>query len=182
MKGTVVYDGSTSEPFNINSGVKQWCVLAPTLFGIFLAILVKHAFGTTTEGIYLRTRSDRTLYNLSRLRAKTKVQMRILREFLFADDEAIIHTAEGLQQLLNRFAAACSAFGLTISLKKAQVMGQDVNELPCINIADYVMEEVHEFVYLGSTISDTLSLDTELNRLRRKCRKKEATDRWNLTS
>ncbi|XP_069167677.1 uncharacterized protein [Procambarus clarkii] len=119
MKGTVVYDGSISEPFNINSGVKQGCILAPILFGIFFAILVKHAFGTTTEGIYLCTRSDGKLYNLSRLRAKTKVQMRILREYLIADDAAITpHTAEGLQQLLNRFAAACSAFGLTIILQK----------------------------------------------------------------
>ena len=36
MKGTVLYDGATSDPFNILSGVKQGCVLAPTLFGIFL--------------------------------------------------------------------------------------------------------------------------------------------------
>ena len=35
MKGTVLYDGATSDPFNILSGVKQGCVLAPTLFGIF---------------------------------------------------------------------------------------------------------------------------------------------------
>ncbi|XP_069176132.1 uncharacterized protein [Procambarus clarkii] len=127
MKGTVMYDGSTSEPFNINSGVKQGCVLAPTLFGIFFAILVKHAFGTTTEGIYLRTRSDGKLYNLSRLRANAKVHMRILRKFLFVDNASLtIHTAEGLQQLLNRSAAACSVFGLTIRLKKTQVMGQDV--------------------------------------------------------
>ncbi|XP_069189749.1 uncharacterized protein [Procambarus clarkii] len=34
-KGTIVHNGSTSEPFNINSGVKQECVLAPTLFDIF---------------------------------------------------------------------------------------------------------------------------------------------------
>ena len=35
MQGTVQYDGSTSYPFSIKSGVKQGCVLAPTLFGIF---------------------------------------------------------------------------------------------------------------------------------------------------
>ena len=35
MKGTVLYDGATSDPFNILSGVKQGCVLASTLFGIF---------------------------------------------------------------------------------------------------------------------------------------------------
>ena len=36
IKGTVLYNGATSDPFNILSGVKQDCVLAPTLFGIFL--------------------------------------------------------------------------------------------------------------------------------------------------
>ena len=36
MKGTVLYDGATSDPFNILSGLKQGCVLAPTLFEIFL--------------------------------------------------------------------------------------------------------------------------------------------------
>ena len=45
MKGTVLYDGATSDPFNILSGVKQGCVLAPTLFGIFFATLLKHDFG-----------------------------------------------------------------------------------------------------------------------------------------
>ena len=29
MKGTVLYNGATSDPFNILSGVKQGCVLAP---------------------------------------------------------------------------------------------------------------------------------------------------------
>ena len=53
MKGTVLYDGATSDPFNILSGVKQGCVLAPTLFGILFATLLKHAFGKSTEGIYL---------------------------------------------------------------------------------------------------------------------------------
>ena len=36
MMGTVLYDGATSDPFNTLSGVKQGCVLVPTLFGIFL--------------------------------------------------------------------------------------------------------------------------------------------------
>ena len=56
MQGIVQFNGSTSEPFNISSGVKQGCVLAPTLFGIFFALLLKHAFGTSKEGIYLHTR------------------------------------------------------------------------------------------------------------------------------
>ena len=71
MKGVVQYDGNVSEPFDIRSGVKQGCVLAPTLFGIFFAVLLRHAFGTAKEGVYLHTRSDGRLFNLARLRAKT---------------------------------------------------------------------------------------------------------------
>ena len=37
MHSTVRYNGSTSEPFEVSSGVKQGCVLAPTLFGIFFS-------------------------------------------------------------------------------------------------------------------------------------------------
>ena len=114
MKGTVQFNGSTSEPFSILSGVKQGCVLAPTHFGIFFALLLKHAFGSTTEGIYLRTRSDGRLFNLARLRAKTKVREVLIRDMLFADDAAVAtHTQRELQSLMDRFSQACKDFGLT---------------------------------------------------------------------
>lgn len=71
MKGKILFDGSTSEPFFINSGVKQGCVLAPNLFGIFFSLLLSYAFGSSTDGVYLHTRSDRKLFSLVRLRAKT---------------------------------------------------------------------------------------------------------------
>ena len=165
MKGTVVFDGSTSETFNIQSGVKQGCVLAPTLFGIFFSVLLKHAFGAATEGIYFRTRSDGKLFNLSRLRAKSKVQLKTLRDFLFADDAAITtHSADELQLLMDRFSRACQDFGLTISEKKTQVMGQDTDSPPDIKIGDQLLDVVNDFVYLGSTISDSLSLDSELDK------------------
>ena len=165
MKGTVVFDGSTPAAFNIRSGVKQGCVLAPTLFGIFFAVMLKHPFGPAVEYIYLRTRTDGKLFNLSRLRAKTKVQLRCLCDFLFADDAAeTAHSPEDLQQLMTRFGDACQDFGLTISLKKTQVMGQDTDSPPAISINDHELDVIHDFVYLGSAISDTLSLNAELNR------------------
>ena len=45
-KGTVQFNGSSSEPFEFRSGVKQGCVLAPTVFCIFFGLLLKHAFAT----------------------------------------------------------------------------------------------------------------------------------------
>ena len=165
MKGTVVFDGSTSVAFSIRNGVKQGCVLAPTLIGIFFTVMLKHAFGPAAEGIYLRTRTEGKLFNLSRPRAKTKVQLRCLRDFLFADDAAVTaHSAEDLQQLMICFSDACQDFGLTISLKKTQVMGQDVDSPPATSTNDHELDVIHDFIYLDSTISDTLSFDAELNR------------------
>ena len=165
MNGTVVYDGTTSEPFNIRSGVKQGCVLAPTLFGTFFAVLFKQAFGHSTEGIYLHTRSDGKMFNLSRLKAKTKVRTVLLRDFLFADDAALAtHDQSSLQRLMDKFSSACKEFGLTISIKKTNIMGQATDCAPVISIDSQQLETVHEFTYLGSVITDNLSLDKELDR------------------
>ena len=165
MKATIQYEGDMSDPFNIKSGVKQGCVLAPTLFGIFFSLLLKHAFGTATEGVHLRTRSDGRLYNLARLKAKTRVRETIIRDMLFADDAAVTsHTEQELQRLMDRFSQACKDFGLTISLKKTNVLSQDVDIPPVITIDNYELEVVHQFTYLGSTISDNLSLDAEVNK------------------
>ena len=43
-------------------------------------------------------------------------------------------------------------------------MGQGVDSPPSITISTQELEVVHDFVYLGSTISDILSLDVELNK------------------
>ena len=164
-KGTVQFNGSSSEPFEILSGVKQGCVLAPTLFGIFVGLLLKHAFDTTTEGIYLRTRSDGRLFNLARLRAKTNVSEVLIRDMLFADDAAVVvHTHDELQSLMDCFSQACKDFGLTISLKKTNVLGQDTEAPPVITIDDYELDAVCQFTYLGSTTTDNVSLDADINK------------------
>ena len=49
-------------------------------------------------------------------------------------------------------------------IKKTQVTGQDVGVPPSISIHEYELEAVHEFAYLGPTITDSHSLETELNR------------------
>ena len=123
MLGTIQYDGSFSDPLPIRSGVKQGCVLAPTLFGIFFSLLLRYAFHESEDGIFLlryafisqkmvssstfheskdgiflHTRRDSNLFIISRLRAKTKMHPVLIREILFADDAALAtHSAEALQ-------------------------------------------------------------------------------------
>ena len=164
MQSTVCYDGATSEPFPVSSGVKQGCVLAPTLFGIFFSMLLQYAFADCEDGVYVRTRHDGKLFNVARLRAKTKTHEVLIRDLLFADDAALTsHSEEGLQRLVDNLSAACKEFGLTISLKKTNIMAQGVDSPPTITIGDTQLEAVEAFTYLGSTVTSTVSLDAEIS-------------------
>ena len=61
------------------------------------------------------------------------------------------------------FANACQNFGLTISLKKTNVMVQEA-EPPSIVINNHTLDVVNEFTYLGSTITSNITLDAELDK------------------
>ena len=65
---------------------------------------------------------------------------------------------------MNRLSKACKNFGLTISLKKTQVTGQNVDSPLNIKICNQQIDVVNEFTFLGSAITDTLSLVQELNK------------------
>ncbi|XP_064423488.1 uncharacterized protein LOC135360406 [Latimeria chalumnae] len=163
MKATVQFDGSISDSFEMKSGVKQGCVLAPTLFGIF-SVLLNCAFKDMEGGVYLHTRSDGKLFNLLRLKAKTKVRKVLIRELLLADDAALIaHDEDLLQELMDRLSRACQAFALTIGIKKTVVLGQGVSQDPSITLNENQLEVVQKFSYLGSTVTTNFSLDEELN-------------------
>ena len=164
MQSTVCFDGATSNAFPVSSGVKQGCVLAPTLFGIFFSMLLQYAFVDCTEGVYGRTRSDGKLFNIARLRAKTKAYVVLIRDLLFADDTALTsHSEEGLQHLVDKLSYACMAFGLTISLRKTNILAQGAESPPVITIENTELEVVDTFTYLGSTVSSSTSLDAEIS-------------------
>ena len=117
------------------------------------------------EGEYIHTSADGKLYNIARLRAKTKITKVLIRECLLADDAALTsHSEGGLQQLVTCFSHACKEFGLTISLKKTNVMAQGAETPPNIVIDGYPLEVVESFTYLGSTISSSLTIDNMIAR------------------
>ena len=64
---------------------------------------------------------------------------------------------------MTHFSKASRDFRLTI-LKKTQVMGQDMDSPASISISDQELDGVHDFVYLGSTISYSFALDMEINK------------------
>ena len=80
------HNGSLSDSFPISNGVKQGCVLAPTLFSIFFCIMLREAKDDLPDDIYIRFLTDSSLFNLLRLLARTKTIEELITELLFADD------------------------------------------------------------------------------------------------
>ena len=72
QQGQVKHNGSLSGSFPISNGVKQGCVLAPTLFSNFFGIMLCEAKEDLSDGIYICFRTDGSLFNLRRLLARTK--------------------------------------------------------------------------------------------------------------
>ena len=117
------HNGSLSGSFPISNGVKQGCVLALTLFSIFFSIMLREVKEDLPDGIYIRLRTDGSLFNLRRLLERTKTIEELITELLFADDCALLaHTEEASQHIINCFSDAAKNFGLTISLKKTEVL------------------------------------------------------------
>ncbi|XP_076042061.1 uncharacterized protein LOC143025963 [Oratosquilla oratoria] len=168
MTGQVLSGGEVSEPFNISNGVKQGCVLAPILFNLFFTCVLNHAFRDLDLGVYLRFRSEGSVFDLRRLNAKTKTTEKLILEALFADDCALMaHKESDLQLIVDKFAEGARLFGLTISLGKTEVLFQpaptSTSQPPSIFIEGTQLKNAKEFKYLGSTISNDGSLDKEIS-------------------
>jgi len=126
MTARVQESGALSDSFPVTNGTKQGCILAPTLFSIVFSAMLMDAFKDMDRGVYIQFRSDGSLFNMRRLKARTKVLEMLIRDLLFADDCALIaHTLEDIQFMSDCFAAAAAKrFGLTISIKKTKAMYQ----------------------------------------------------------
>jgi len=167
MQARVQGNGESSQPFTVTNGVKQGCVLAPTLFSLMFSAMLTDAF-KGVEGISIRYRTDAKLFNLRRLQAKTKVHACTINDLLFADDCALNAISEDkMQHSVNLFAEACSNFGLTISTKKTEVIHQPAPGKtyvePNIYVNDQRLNVVDKFTYLGSTLSRSVVIDDEVN-------------------
>ena len=170
QRGQVRLNGDLSEPFAISNGMKQGCVLAPTLFSIFFSMMLRQATEDLNDddSIYIRYRLDGNLFNLRRLQAHTKTQEQLIRDLLFADDAALVaHTERALQRLTSCFAEAAQLFGLEISLKKTEVLHQpapqDEYHPPHISIDETELNTVHKCAYLGCIISSDAKIDKEID-------------------
>ena len=108
-----------------------------------------------TPGIEISTRSDGGIFNLSRLKARTKVKHVKITELQYADDNATLtHLPEDLQISANTFWNVYPRFGLKINLEKTKVLFQTSGNMgppnTSVSISGTAIKQVDNFKYLES--------------------------------
>ena len=61
QQGQIKHNGSLLGNFPISNGIKQGCVLAPTLFSIFFSIMLREAQEDLPDNIYICFQTDNSL-------------------------------------------------------------------------------------------------------------------------
>jgi len=144
LTSCVRYGQECSEFFECPAGVRQGCVLSPTLFTMFINQLADHTNDCGVHGIQIMP-----LFELFIL--------------LFADDVALLSdTPGGLQKQLNILKTCCDNMCLQIYKDKTKIMvfrsGGYLSKVERWFFEGKEIEIVNRYCYLGFTFSTRLSV------------------------
>ncbi|BHF85830.1 hypothetical protein SprV_1002900300 [Sparganum proliferum] len=150
MMTRVTDNGAVSEAFAVTDGVKQGCVLAPTLFSLMFSAMMIDAYRDERPAfVHIAYRTDGHHLNQRRMHFQSRVSKTTVHELLLADDCALNTTSEEeMQRSMDLFSAACENFGLVINTQRERTQQQVVVNFP----------------YLGSTLSRSTKIDGEVAR------------------
>nr|VZI36323.1 unnamed protein product [Spirometra erinaceieuropaei] len=111
--------------FAVTNGVKQGCVLAPTIFRHTFSAMQMNAYRDKRPRIRIAYRTGGQLLNRRLLRFQSCVSTTIVHELLFANDCALNTISKGdMKRSMELLAAARDNFGLVINTEKTVVMHQ----------------------------------------------------------
>ena len=161
--------GKTSREFSVSAGVRQGCILAPTLFNIYFDVVIRMALeehqrrGRGVRMAYLH--EGKLIGNRKKLQWETLVS-----DLEYADDMVLLADGwEDLRAMLESLEARCMDLGLTISYKKTKllaVLPSDSYPKPSpvrLRSEEDPIDVVTSFQYLGSIVSDDCSAGTEID-------------------
>ena len=117
--------------------------------------------------IITTTRSEGRLFNVSHLKAKTKVRQLCVQDLLYAYETGFVsHSEVDLQTILDRFTTASASFAFSINVGKTEVLHQSAPgtpyTAPMILLNGMPLNVATTFKYLASTIANYCSFDKEL--------------------
>ena len=111
--GVVRFEGQLSEEYKVDSGVKQGDVLAPTLFNLFLDVIIRTAMMKHPDaGVHIQYNLDAPLVNNSR----HKFNMYAADVVLLSNDRSVLNSL--IQSLSEEF----TRYGLKINTQKSKIM------------------------------------------------------------
>ena len=142
--GHVIFNGQVSEGFQIGTGVRQGCLLSPLLFLIAIDWTMKRSTEHHRTGIQWNLFSQ-------------------LEDLDFADDLALLsETHKHMQQKTERLQEKSSQLGLKINVGKTKVTKVNSRSSEPISLESGTVEEVQDFIYLGSNISTNGGADKDV--------------------
>src|SRR6218665_606561 len=142
QKARVKVAGTMSTEFRIRRGVRQGCVLSPTLFNIVAEMVIRETLEGYEGGV--------------------QIGGRLITNLRYADDIILIaNTVEELQTLTRRLNEAGRKFGLQIKTSKTK--GMTTAGATCqIRINEETLEQADTFMYLGLAITRDSDCATEI--------------------
>ena len=151
--------GELPNQFPINNSVKQGCVLVPTLFGLFFAVVFQDTTSWLRAGVFYKWWQMEYFSALQNWEQNEKYSLLMT-----------VNWSPTCLKIYRRspaiFASAAKDFGLTIGLKKTEVLFQLIPGSsyvePTVLIDDTCLNPVTKFCYLGSIMSPSASLDLEV--------------------
>ena len=136
-----------SDWFSLTKGVKQGCVMSPWLFNIFI---------------------DHCIRPLKELNIGIEMNGLIACMLMFADDMVLLAESEcDLQKQVSCVYENCKMNGLSMNVSKTKILvfeRENVRTECVIKIGDECLEQVNEYVYLGSLFSREGKCDLEIER------------------
>ena len=162
----VIHEGKLTEPFFVQTGVRQGCLLSPTIFLIVIDWVMRKATKDRRMGIQ---------WTLTKQ----------LEDLDFADDISLLaHRHEDAQTKLEHVAEEAEKVGLQININKTEVMRVNNNRQEAIQLQGKEIKEADSFTYLGSVVSKDGGTDEDIRNRINKARHAFNTLRpiWRATS
>ena len=122
----------TTDWFQIGKGVRQGCILSPSLYNLYAEYIMRNA-------------------GLDETQAGIKIAGRNINNLRYADDTTLLSENEELNSLLKKVKEESEKVGLKVRIQKTKIMPS--SPITSWQIDEETMETVTDFLFLGSKIT-----------------------------